>query len=266
MKIQTKGKRLIKESESLKLVAYLCPAGIPTIGYGTTKGVTLEDVKNKRKITKAQAEAFFERDLEVYEKAIYALCTVEPNQNQFDAMVSLTYNIGISAFKTSSVLRLHNKGKFIDASRAFNLFNKARVNNVLTVVRGLVIRRAKESALYLEPTHELKEQQDTLAGEAITVDSIAHDDNNKNNIQYILPQAVQEERPMTQSTITRGSVIAGTTALTAGTLETLNTANLFREQIQNLGEYAVPFLCLVVVFFTAYTLYQRFKQRNEGIA
>lgn len=266
MKTQTKGKRLIKESESLKLVAYLCPAGIPTIGYGTTKGVTLEDVKNKRKITKAQSEAFFERDLEVYEKAIYALCTVEPNQNQFDAMVSLTYNIGISAFKKSSVLRLHNKGKFVDASRAFNLFNKARVNNVLTVVRGLVIRRAKESALYLEPTQDLKEEQEGLDNTTVIVDNITHDDNNKNNIQYILPQEVEQEKPMSQSTITRGSILAGTTALTAGTLEVLNTANLFREQIQSLGDYAIPTLCLAIVFFTAYTVYQRFKQRNEGIA
>lgn len=266
MKIQTKGKRLIKESESLKLVAYLCPAGIPTIGYGTTKGVTLEDVRNRRKITKAQAEALFDKDLELFEKAVYASCLIEPNQNQFDAMVSLTYNIGISAFKTSSVLRLHNKGKFVDASRAFNLFNKAKINKVRTVVRGLVIRRAKESALYLEPTQELKEEQNSLESASSVVDSITHDDNNKNNIQYVLPQEVAQEKPMTQSTIARGSVLAGTTALTAGTLEVLSTANLFREQIQSLGEYAIPTLCLAVVFFTAYTIYQRFKQRDEGIA
>lgn len=269
MKTGIKGKKLIKESESLKLVAYLCPANVPTIGYGTTKGVTLADVKNKRTITKAEADALLEQDLEEFERAVYNACKVKPNQNQFDAMVCLTYNIGIGAFTKSSVLRLHNQSKFLEASRAFNLWNKAKVKGVSTVLKGLVIRRAKESALYLEPTAEEKKVQEAdvdLYPDSNEINTISHDDNNKGNIQYLIPQSVEEEKPMLNSTINRGSILAGGTALTAGTLESLQTANMFKDQLQSLGEYAVPLMCFAVVVFAGYTIYQRFKQRSEGIA
>jgi lysozyme len=85
------------------------------------------------------------------ERAVERLCTLKPNQNQFDAMVSLVYNIGEGGFAKSSVLKAHNAGDFQGAAKAFLLWNKARVAGELQVVKGLSDRRAREAALYLEP-------------------------------------------------------------------------------------------------------------------
>lgn len=139
MNIGTKGLALIKRFEGCKLTAYKCPAGIWTIGYGSTG----PHVKPGMEITEAQAEQLLRDDLARFEQAVSAAA---PNatQNQFDAMVSLAFNIGIAGFQKSSVLRLHNLGKFQGAADSFALWNKGGGK----VLPGLVRRRADESHLY----------------------------------------------------------------------------------------------------------------------
>lgn len=137
--IGSKGLALIKRWEGLKLKAYLCPAKVWTIGYGSTG----KHVKPGMVITEPDAEALLRKDLARFEKKVAALA-VKPTQEQFDAMVALAFNIGEEGFAKSSVLRAHNAQDFIRAQQAFGMWNKAGGR----VLRGLVNRRADEAALY----------------------------------------------------------------------------------------------------------------------
>ena len=144
MQVNDKGIAIIKEFEGCKLKAYLCPAGIPTIGYGHTG----PDVKIGDIITQPQAEKLLRQDLEKFAdgvaKAVGSAAMPRTTENQFAAMVSLAYNIGVGAFKTSSVLRAHKEGNIKAAAASFKLWNKAGGK----VLPGLVRRRAAEAALY----------------------------------------------------------------------------------------------------------------------
>lgn len=165
---------LIKEFEGLKLKAYFCPAGIPTIGWGHTATVTAEDVRKGRTITKAEADDLLERDLRLdFEPGVRAACKIAPNQNQFDAFVSMAYNIGVPAFQRSTALRRHNEGNFQAAANAIELWNKATVDGKKVVLNGLVRRRAAEKSLYLKPMTDEPMPQDVAPerslGESRTV-------------------------------------------------------------------------------------------------
>ena len=103
MKTSHRGIALIKRFEGFRGVAYLCPAGVPTIGWGTTDGVTMEDVRNKRSVTRAEGEQLLMGHLVKYEDAVYRVLGGYCNQNEFDACVSLAYNIGIGGFYGSTV-------------------------------------------------------------------------------------------------------------------------------------------------------------------
>lgn len=150
MKTSQSGMASLATEEGERLTAYFDIAGVATISVGVTDGVTAADVYNKRTITREESQAIFAMALAPRESAVERLCKVAPNQNQFDALVSLVYNIGEGAFAKSSVLRLHNESNFEGAAAAFALWNKAKVNGVLQPVTGLTNRRAREAALYLK--------------------------------------------------------------------------------------------------------------------
>lgn len=149
MKTSQHGIAAILADEGERLTAYFDIAGVPTISVGVTDGVTAADVHNKRTITREESQAMFAMALAPREAAVERLCTVKPTQNQFDALVSLVYNIGEGGFAKSSVRRFHNAGDFQAAANAFMLWNKATINGVLQPVKGLTNRRAREAKLYL---------------------------------------------------------------------------------------------------------------------
>lgn len=151
MRISQRGLDLIKEFESYlkplpdgRCTTYICPAGVPTIGWGCTKGVKVGDVW-----TREQAEERLRGELAKIEAAVTRLVTVEINQCQFDALVSLAYNIGDGGLSRSSVLRHLNNGNVAKAAESFALWNKAKVKGKMTELRGLTRRRAAERALFL---------------------------------------------------------------------------------------------------------------------
>ncbi|GEP56737.1 lysozyme [Reyranella soli] len=145
--VSAEGRALIQQFEGLSLTAYLCPAGKWTIGYGHTDGVQPGD-----RITRAHADNLLEADLVGYGRAVDdALGACEATQCEFDAMVSLAFNVGITGFKGSTVLRLHRQGDYPGAARAFGMWNKAMVNGRLQEMPGLTRRRAAETAFYLTP-------------------------------------------------------------------------------------------------------------------
>ena len=141
MEISKKGLDLIKSFEGCKLVGYLCPAGIPTIGYGHTgKGVTVG-----MKITKAQAEQLLVFDLEKFEKSVNNAVKVKLTQCQFDALVSFTYNVGAGNLVKSTLLKKVNAKDFIGASNEFKKWNKGGGK----VLAGLTRRREAEKKLFM---------------------------------------------------------------------------------------------------------------------
>ena len=139
MIISKNGLDLIKHFESLQLKAYKCSANVWTIGYGHTK-----NVKEGDRISQDQANCFLMQDLYSVERAIIRLVKVKINQNQFDALCSLIFNIGISAFNKSTLLAKLNKEDYVGAAEQFRRWNK--VNNV--VMAGLVRRRQAEEDLF----------------------------------------------------------------------------------------------------------------------
>ena len=140
---------LIHSFESFRSKAYKCPAGVWTVGWGSTYIDSFPVVKHSE-VTKGQAELQFRKDLLKFEGTIKESVTVELNQNQFDALVSLCYNIGSRNFHRSSVLRHINDSCFYMAGDSFLLWNKA-INpktGKLRVLKGLVRRRKAERQLF----------------------------------------------------------------------------------------------------------------------
>lgn len=108
MRVNEAGIKLLHDFEGLKLNAYLCPAGVPTIGYGNTTYADGSPVKLGDKITKAQAERLFEVILRRFETKAKKALTVTLNDNQFSAFVSILYNVGAGNSSKSGIIRLKN--------------------------------------------------------------------------------------------------------------------------------------------------------------
>jgi len=140
------GINLITSFEDLELKAYLCPAGVWTIGFGTTVYPDGTKVKKGDTCTAEQAKAYFAYDLKRFENAVNSGLIIAANQNQFDALVSLTYNIGEKALKKSTLLAKLNKGDFAGAAEQFAVWNIGGGK----VLKGLVRRRAAERDLFLK--------------------------------------------------------------------------------------------------------------------
>ena len=137
MKTSYKGFTIIKDHEGLKLTAYKCPAGVWTIGYGHTKGVKKGDT-----CTKDEADAWLIEDVKTAETALTALTL---NQNQFDALVSFTYNLGTGNLKKST---LYKKAKLNPNDESIRDEFAKWINSNGKPLAGLIKRRAAESELY----------------------------------------------------------------------------------------------------------------------
>jgi len=145
-RISQKGLNLIIQFEGLKLKPYLCPAGVPTISIGCTYYPDGTKVRmTDPEITKEMALIIFRNVLEHYEQSVDSFCRDDINQNQFDALVSLCYNIGAGALKNSTLLKkvnLNPNNKTIRDS--FLVWNKSGGK----VLQGLTNRRNAEADLY----------------------------------------------------------------------------------------------------------------------
>lgn len=140
MKISEHGLDLIKKHEGLRLKAYRCPAGVLTIGYGSTSGVT-----EGMEITEAQADERLRRDVETAERCVNASVRGAITQGQHDALVSFCFNLGCGALRKSTLLKHVNDGN--DMSAAMELAKW--VNAGGKRLPGLVARRQDEMELFL---------------------------------------------------------------------------------------------------------------------
>lgn len=146
MKISKVGIDLITSFEDTVLQAYDDGVGVWTIGIGTTIYPNGVKVKRGDTCTSEQAKSYFAYDLKRFEAAVNGAVKVSLTQNQFDALVSLTYNIGEAAFKNSTLLKKLNAKDYAGAADQFLRWNKGGGK----VLKGLVRRREAERALFLK--------------------------------------------------------------------------------------------------------------------
>ena len=146
MHVSPSGVDLICNFEGLELKAYDDGVGVWTIGFGTTKYPNGIRVKKGDTCTLDQAKAYMQNDLKSFEQTVNNTVKVPLNQNQFDALVSLAYNIGSTAFKNSTLVKRLNEGNYKAAANQFNVW----VNAGGKRMQGLVNRRAAESTLFLK--------------------------------------------------------------------------------------------------------------------
>lgn len=135
------GVALVREFEGCRLDAYRCPAGIPTIGYGATG----PDIRMGMVWTQEQADARLVEDLARFADGVERLVEVDLSDNQFAAIVSFAYNVGLGALAGSTLLRKLNAGDYEGAADQFPRWNKGGGR----VLPGLVRRRAAERDLFL---------------------------------------------------------------------------------------------------------------------
>ena len=140
------GMKLLEQFEGLRLEAYLDSASIYTIGYGTIKYPDGRKVKKGDKITKGKAKEYKLHDLKEFESTVSTSVKVPLTQNQYDALVSLSYNIGSGAFKNSTLLKKLNSGDYKGAAEQFLVW----INSGGKKVQGLVNRREAERSLFLK--------------------------------------------------------------------------------------------------------------------
>ena len=145
MSVSNKGVDLICEFEGKRLVAYDDGVGVWTIGFGTIKYPNGVRVKKGDTCTLEQAKEYMRHDLIEFEHTVNSSVKSTLNQNQFDALVSLAYNIGSSAFKSSTLVKKLNAGDYQGAADQFNVW----VNAGGKRMQGLANRRDKEKLLFL---------------------------------------------------------------------------------------------------------------------
>lgn len=140
--------KIIRDFEGFSAKPYRCPAGVPTIGYGSTRYANGTPVKlTDPPITEAKADEIMRATLNQYEAAVNRYVTVPLNQNQFDALVDFAYNAGAQSLRTSTLLKLLNQGDYAGAAAQFDKW----VNGGGKKLPGLVRRRASERKLFETP-------------------------------------------------------------------------------------------------------------------
>lgn len=235
--------RLIALEEDCRLTSYLCDAGVWTNGWGETSGV-----KPGMRWTQEYADARFLASLTEYAAAVDDMLKVPASPEQKGALVSLAYNIGLAGLRGSTVIRLHNRGDFEGAARAFGLWNKARKNGKLQVHPVLTARRATETALYLKRDPEAPSVR---------------------AVQAVAPESSLAASPIAQS----GATIVG-----AGTLTALPELGVHLSAVKGVAADAkslavdtlgIPegwLLPAVLLVVGGVVMWQRYRQRAGGWA
>lgn len=148
MKLDQAGIDFIQSFESYSATPYQDQHGVWTIGWGHTEGVTAQTLA----ITRDDALLLFEEDIEIAEHTVDSAVLVQITQNEFDALVSFTFNEGSEAFLKSTLLKMLNNGDKQGAAKQFDrwIYYKDPVSTEMKISNGLKARRAEEKSLFLE--------------------------------------------------------------------------------------------------------------------
>lgn len=146
MKVSVNCIDLIESSEGFRTTVYRCPAGVPTIGFGSTRDTDGKAITmTYPPITRQQATNLMRTTLVHYEDAVNRFVTVMLNQNQFDALVDFAYNVGCDALRSSALLKLLNVRDYAGAANEFEKWTHGGG----VELPGLVKRRQAEKNLFL---------------------------------------------------------------------------------------------------------------------
>lgn len=147
------GRDLIKDHEGLKLKTFKAKDEKLTIGYGHSGKVDGEDIKEGMKITPEQAQALFNEDVYECEKVVKSLVKVKLNENEFAALVSLTFDVPSETLSSSTLLKKLNAGDKAGAVKEFPGFTKPKASEKGVDSKGLARRREGEASLFLESSN-----------------------------------------------------------------------------------------------------------------
>jgi lysozyme len=240
-KTSDKGVSLIKAHEGLRLNAYLCPAKVWTIGYGHTSAAGEPKVIQGMRITRAEAETILRRDLATFERGVNRLVSVPLTQNQFDALVSFAFNVGLGAFQRSTLLKKLNAGRYKDVPAELMKWTRGGGREL----PGLVNRRRDEAGLW----------------RSVDVGATG------GRADIGLPDPPVPPKSMAASKTGNAAIFAGM----AGSLTPINEAvRAFRETTEGVSGLAAagPWMLLVVVIIGAVTFIwfdRRKKLTEDGV-
>ena len=227
--------KFVKDWEQLRLRAYMpTPKDVPTIGWGHTKGVKMGD-----EITKAQAVQMFNKDIASAEDTVNRLVKVLMTQNQFDALVSFVHNLGETNFRSSTLLRRLNAGKYEECAAQFGRW----IYQKKTVLRGLVRRRAAEAELFLLPRSMPTQSRHLYASSPLRLDETS------------AKPATETLKGLGKST----EVVLGSTTAVVASVGVLN------EQLSVLPEVVKTIIFVGLLAAGAYVVYNRLKARKDGV-
>lgn len=236
MQISKKGLDLIKSFEGYlrklpdgSCMAYRCPAGVWTIGHGVTEGV-----REGMRMTRAEADVALHREIAKHEAAVARLVAVDLNQNQRDALISFSYNVGSGALGRSTLLKKLNRGDYPGAQAEFLKWNKAGGKQL----RGLSIRRAKEAALFAE---RMDEPESPMMAQSVD-DPIAP-----------MPESAKAAIYTTGTTVAAAGVSSFVSPPPPGVTETVSNVGMWQSMGSTIVEFATfafsnpPMLGVIVV-------------------
>ncbi len=165
MRISEAGMSLIAEFEGFSATPYNDPAGHCTIGIGHLLHMGACNSADRGRVDYDAAVRLLRTDVRRYEDAVNRLITVQLNQNQFDALVSFTFNLGYGALEGSTLRRRLNAGRYGDVCEQLRRWNKAEVNGVMIELAGLTRRREAECTLWSTPAVPIERRNDLLTRE-----------------------------------------------------------------------------------------------------
>tara|TARA_E500000331_G_scaffold111324_2_gene108464 strand:+ start:17927 stop:18658 length:732 start_codon:yes stop_codon:yes gene_type:complete len=238
-KISPNGEQLIKSFEGLAKVgddglvrSYRCAAGRWTIGWGHCKGV-----RSGMAVTEAECEEFFREDVSVFEHAVRRHIQVPLTQFQFDALVSLVFNIGEGNFSSSTLKKVLNKGLYDEVPEQILRWNKATIDGTLQTLRGLTRRRAAEAALF--------SMDAPLASTTGGTD---------------MPQKVEQKAP---KSLAKSKTMAGTGV--AGMATVLNEVSAQLKALASYSDMLQMLFLALALGGIGLAAYARLNDRKEGI-
>lgn len=237
--VSQQGVELVKKFEGLHKVqpdgtvsSYRCPAGVWTIGYGATKGV-----RSGTKLTVQECEDRLLKELNEFGAQVRRVVAVPLTQFQFDAIVSLTFNIGIGNLKSSTLLRKLNAGDYAAVPAQMMRWNKARVDGKLTPLKGLTRRRAAEAAVF-------------------TMDAqLPSDGGGDTMVQKV---TVQDKKPLTKSKTMAGAGVAGAATVLSEITPQVEALIPYAESMKTL-------FLLLALAGVGLAIYARMKDQKDGV-
>lgn len=236
MKTSDAGRAFITRWEGCRLTAYLCPANVWTIGVGHTAAMGDPKPVSGMRITEDEADAILRRDLKAIERDVTASLRVVVNQKQFDTLVSFVFNVGIGAFRKSTLLKKLNAGDYTAVPDELMKWTRAGGK----VVQGLVNRRKAEADLWRGAGTDQKPEG-------------------------LMPQEVDQPRKMRQSK-------EGNAALIAGGAATVSAVSDVAKQVNETGDNLTTildllknptFLVFVLIAVAAGAIWYWRKQRMD---